>query len=45
MATGTQMGARTSLRINGGRSSHADQDGAGDSNPRRADGEMDDASR
>jgi hypothetical protein len=45
MATGTQMGMHTSLRIEGGRSSQADQDDAGDSNPRRVGGETDDASR
>jgi hypothetical protein len=45
MATGTQMGARTSLRIEGGRSSRSDQDDARDSSPGRARGGMDDASR
>jgi hypothetical protein len=45
MATGTQMGVLNSLMIEGGRSSHDNQDGADDSNPGRAGGETDDASR
>jgi hypothetical protein len=43
-ATGSQMGAHTSLRIEGGRSSHDDHVDADDSNPRRTGGEMEDAS-
>jgi hypothetical protein len=45
MATGSQMGVRTSLRIEGVRSTRSNQDDDGDTRPGRARGDADDARR